>query len=128
MDKTLEIMRKQRVHYHAAARAAQPGDQVTIDFRGTIDGAEFQGSSAKDQPVVLGEGRLLPDFEANVAGLKAKLARPSKGGKKVVLLNFPNNPSGYTPTDSEAKAIVAAAATPRAPVTGRCGCTCAVIG
>ena len=44
----------------------------------------------------------------NVAGLKAKLAQPSGNGKKVVLLNFPNNPSGYTPTDAEAKAIVAA--------------------
>lgn len=43
----------------------------------------------------------------NVAGLKAKLAAPSMGGKKVVLLNFPNNPSGYTPTDAEVKAIVA---------------------
>ena len=43
----------------------------------------------------------------NVAGLKAKLAVPSKTGKKVVLLNFPNNPSGYTPTDAEVKAIVA---------------------
>jgi aspartate/methionine/tyrosine aminotransferase len=44
----------------------------------------------------------------NIAGLKAKLAGPSPSGKKVVLLNFPNNPSGYTPTDAEAKAIVAA--------------------
>lgn len=44
----------------------------------------------------------------NVAGLKAKLAQPSKTGKKVVLLNFPNNPSGYTPTISEAKEIIAA--------------------
>ncbi|HLP41046.1 MAG TPA: aminotransferase class I/II-fold pyridoxal phosphate-dependent enzyme [Fibrobacteria bacterium] len=44
----------------------------------------------------------------NVEGLKAKLAAPSKRGKKIVLLNFPNNPSGYTPTEAEAKAIVAA--------------------
>lgn len=44
----------------------------------------------------------------NVAGLKAKLAQPSRSGRKVVLLNFPNNPTGYTPTDSEVKAIVAA--------------------
>lgn len=44
----------------------------------------------------------------NVAGLRAKLARPSRNGKKVVLLNFPNNPSGYTPTEPEVKDIVAA--------------------
>ncbi len=44
----------------------------------------------------------------NVAGLKAKLDAPSKGGKKIVLLNFPNNPSGYTPYPSEVQGIVAA--------------------
>jgi len=41
----------------------------------------------------------------NVAGLRAKLAEGGKG-KKVVALNFPNNPTGYTPTVEEAKAIV----------------------
>jgi aspartate/methionine/tyrosine aminotransferase len=44
----------------------------------------------------------------NVAGLKAKLDAPSKGGKKIVLLNFPNNPSGYTPYPEEVQAIAAA--------------------
>jgi aspartate/methionine/tyrosine aminotransferase len=39
----------------------------------------------------------------NVDGLAAKLAGPA--GKRIVLLNFPNNPSGYTPTVAEAKAI-----------------------
>jgi aspartate/methionine/tyrosine aminotransferase len=48
------------------------------------------------------------DGKFNVAGLEAKLAAPSRGGKKIVLLNFPNNPSGYTPYPSEVKAIVAA--------------------
>jgi aspartate/methionine/tyrosine aminotransferase len=44
----------------------------------------------------------------NVDGLKAKLAAPSKNGKKIVLLNFPNNPSGYTPLPGEVKDMVAA--------------------
>jgi aspartate/methionine/tyrosine aminotransferase len=44
----------------------------------------------------------------NVDGLKAKLAQPSRNGKKIVLLNFPNNPSGYTPLPSEVKGIVEA--------------------
>ncbi|HKU70171.1 MAG TPA: trigger factor [Burkholderiales bacterium] len=71
IDKTLDIMRKQRASYVPVERAAKTGDRATIDFRGTIDGAEFQGSSAKDQPVLLGEGRLLPEFEQNVTGMKA---------------------------------------------------------
>src|SRR3989338_1396070 len=35
----------------------------------------------------------------NVEGLKEKLS--GDAGKKIVLLNFPNNPTGYTPTDDE---------------------------
>lgn len=87
VDRTIEIMRKQRVHYHPADRAAQAGDQVTIDFHGTIDGVEFQGSSAKDQLAVLGEGRLLPDFESNVTGLKT-------GESKSFDLRFPDDYHG----------------------------------
>ena len=30
-----------------------------------------------------------------------------KPGKRIVLLNFPNNPTGYTPTEAEAKALAA---------------------
>jgi len=70
VDKTLEIMRKQRARYEQVERAAQTGDRVTIDFRGTLDGAEFQGSSGSGQQAVLGEHRLLPDFEAGVIGMK----------------------------------------------------------
>jgi aspartate/methionine/tyrosine aminotransferase len=44
----------------------------------------------------------------NVEGLRAKLRAPSKTGRKIVLLNFPNNPSGYTPLPEEVKGIVAA--------------------
>ncbi|MBW2978102.1 aminotransferase class I/II-fold pyridoxal phosphate-dependent enzyme [Candidatus Woesearchaeota archaeon] len=42
----------------------------------------------------------------NVEGLKEKLAKGK--GKKIVLLNFPNNPTGYTPTNEEVKEIVSA--------------------
>jgi trigger factor len=70
VDKTLEIMRKQRARYEPVERPAQTGDRVAIDFRGTLDGADFPGSSGSGQQAVLGEGRLLPDFEGGVAGMK----------------------------------------------------------
>ena len=47
-----------------------------------------------------------PSRGFNAAGLAARLAEP--GDKKIVLLNFPNNPTGYTATDEDAAAIVAA--------------------
>src|SRR5262245_38651793 len=60
VDRTIAIMRKQRVHFDLVDRSAQAGDRVTIDFRGTLEGAEFPGSSGKGQTAVLGESRLLP--------------------------------------------------------------------
>ncbi|HMM51254.1 MAG TPA: trigger factor [Burkholderiaceae bacterium] len=68
VDRTIGVLRKQRVAWSQAERAAQDGDRVTIDFTGTIDGVAFQGGSATDFPFVLGEGRMLPDFEAGVRG------------------------------------------------------------
>ena len=40
----------------------------------------------------------------NIGGLRDKLS--GETGKKIVLLNFPNNPTGYTPTDKEAIEII----------------------
>jgi trigger factor len=69
IDKTIEILRKQRTHWHEISRPAQSSDQVEIDYRGTLDGNPFEGGQAKAQRVVLGEGRLHPDFEANLIGM-----------------------------------------------------------
>jgi aspartate/methionine/tyrosine aminotransferase len=48
-----------------------------------------------------------PFFEQgrlDIAGFEKKMSeRPV--GKRIILLNFPNNPSGYTPTDDEARQI-----------------------
>jgi trigger factor len=70
VDKTVEVLRKQRATYEPVERAAQNDDQVTIDFKGTIDGQPFQGGEGKDVRIVLGAGRMLPQFEQAVLGLK----------------------------------------------------------
>jgi len=87
VDRTIEIMRKQRASYEPAQRAARNEDRVTIDFRGTVDGAEFRGSSGSGQQTVLGEGRLLPDFEANVIGMNV-------GETKTLDVRFPDDYHG----------------------------------
>ena len=71
VDKTIEILRKQRVAYRPVERGAQDGDRITIDFTGTYEDKEFEGGSGKDHTTILGEGRLLADFEKAVVGLKA---------------------------------------------------------
>jgi len=87
VDKTLEVMRKQRVTYEAVQRAAQESDRATMDYRGTIDGVEFAGGAAQNQQAVLGEGRLLPDFEKQLPGMQS-------GESKTFELRFPDDYHG----------------------------------
>ncbi|KAI3594593.1 Cell division trigger factor [Cupriavidus sp. U2] len=98
IDKTVDILRKQRVHYHHRGEAgahgdgggevdAKNGDRVTIDFVGKIDGVEFAGGKAEDFVYVLGEGRMLPEFEQATLGLK-------EGESKTFPLTFPEDYHG----------------------------------
>ncbi len=50
---------------------AKDGDQVVFDFKGSVDGVEFDGGSAEDFPLVLGSGSFIPGFEAQLVGAKA---------------------------------------------------------
>jgi trigger factor len=88
VDQTIEVLRKQRATYEAReGRAAQDDDRVTLDFAGTIDGVPFEGGKADDFPFVLGQGRMLPEFEAAAKGMKA-------GDTKVFPLTFPEDYQG----------------------------------
>jgi len=82
VDKTIEILRKQRARYEPAERPARDGDRLTVDFRGTIDGAEFPGGNGENFVFTLGEGRMLPEFESAARGM-------SPGEAKTFALAFP---------------------------------------
>ena len=82
IDKTLEILRKQRTRFVPAARAAQDGDRVSADFDGTIDGQPFEGGKAEGFVFLLGEGRMLPEFDAAARGM-------AEGEEKAFELKFP---------------------------------------
>ena len=84
IDKTLDILRKQRVSYVDTDRAAAVEDRVVIDFLGKKDGEPFQGGQATDYPFVLGQGMMLPDFEKAVEGAKV-------GESKTFDLAFPDD-------------------------------------
>jgi len=70
VDRTLDVLRAQRTKYEPVDRAAHAGDRAQVDFTGTIDGIAFPGGQAKDFAITLGEGRMLPEFEAALAGMK----------------------------------------------------------
>jgi trigger factor len=96
IDKTLQIMRKQRASYAPAERAAQSADRVTLSYTGTIDGKAFDGGSAKDYAVVIGEGRMLPEFETQLTGMKT-------AESKTFDLRFPDDYHGKDVAGKSAK-------------------------
>ena len=84
LDKTIEILRQQRREFVPVERAAQEGDMVKLDFSGSVDGQPFKGGEGKDYVVIVGEGRLLKEFEDSLLGLSA-------GGEKTFAVTFPEN-------------------------------------
>lgn len=80
--KTLEVLQKQRRGFEKADRAAAEGDLIRFDYQGTVDGTAFEGGKGEDFAAVIGEGRLLKDFEQSLVGLKA-------GDNKGFDLTFP---------------------------------------
>jgi trigger factor len=51
-------------------RGARNGDYAVIGYTGTRDGVPFEGGSAERMPLILGDERLIPGFEAELVGLK----------------------------------------------------------
>jgi trigger factor len=93
VDAMLERLRKQQLKYSPVSRAAANADRVTIDFDGSIEGVPFPGGKGEDVAIVLGEGRMLREFEAGLVGLAAGEARD-------VPVNFP---ADYRATDLAGK-------------------------
>ena len=75
---------------------AKDGDQVVIDFKGSVDGAAFEGGSGDDYPLVLGSNSFIPGFEAQLVGAAA-------GDEVSVNVTFPE---GYGAKHLSGKAAV----------------------
>ena len=101
IDKTLDILRKQRRTFaqRAQADAATVGDRVTIDFEGKIDGVPFDGGKADDFQFLIGEGQMLETFDKAVRGMKA-------GESKTFPLQFPADYQGKEVAGKEADFLV----------------------
>ena len=65
-------------------RAAAEGDQVKIDFAGSIDGEAFEGGTAEDVVLQIGAGRFVPGFDEQLLGM-------APGGEKTVEVRFPDD-------------------------------------
>jgi len=87
VDRTVEILRKQRTRFVRAERPARDGDRLTVDFQGAIAGQPFEGGNAENFAFALGEGRMLPEFEVAARGMSA-------GEEKTFELKFPDDYHG----------------------------------
>ena len=84
VDATIAKLRDQRATYEDVDREARSGDQLLIDFAGTLDGEEFDGGSAEASSLVLGSNRMIPGFEDGLIGVRA-------GEERVLSLTFPED-------------------------------------
>ncbi len=84
VDEALERIAGQQKSYKDAPKTkkAAEGDQIIIDFVGSIDGVEFEGGKAEDAPLVLGAGQFIPGFEEQLTGVKT-------GDEKTITVTFP---------------------------------------
>ncbi len=83
LNKALADLAERNTSYELEeGRAATDGDLVTMDFKGSIDGVEFEGGSAEGATLTLGKGQFIPGFEDGLKGVKA-------GESRVVTATFP---------------------------------------
>ena len=80
VDESVKNLAEQTRTYspRAEGEAAEKGDQVVMDFVGSIDGEEFEGGKAEGFNLTLGSGQLIPGFEDQLIGAKAGDAREVK--------------------------------------------------
>lgn len=82
VQQALERVAKQQRKSEVAERAAETGDVVVIDFKGSVDGKEFPGGSAEGYSLELGTASFIPGFEDQLVGAKA-------GETRTVSVTFP---------------------------------------
>jgi trigger factor len=84
VDQALQKIAEANQQYEPKGGKAETGDQVTIDFKGSIDGTPFDGGAAEDAPLVLGSNTFIPGFEEQLVGV-------AEGDEKDITVKFPED-------------------------------------
>jgi trigger factor len=71
LEAMIDTLRKQRPAFNEVTRGAIATDRVTVSFKGTIDGAAFDGGSGDDVAITIGSGQVMKEFEDALLGAKA---------------------------------------------------------
>ena len=64
-------------------RPIENGDEVELDYSGTVDGVKFEGGTAEHQTLVIGSGMFIPGFEEQMIGMNV-------GEEKDLNVKFPD--------------------------------------
>ncbi|HEB98111.1 MAG TPA: trigger factor [Thiotrichales bacterium] len=84
IDNMIDKLRQQRATWEVVDRPAEQGDQVTLDYKGTIEGQPFDGGEGHGMKVEIGSGRMIDGFEEGLIGAKA-------GEERTLDLQFPED-------------------------------------
>jgi trigger factor len=71
VDKTLEVLLKQRVTYAPVKRAAKKEDRINIQLTASLDGKQVEDTDGKGMDMVLGEPGRMTEFDDALLGGKA---------------------------------------------------------
>ena len=71
LNKAVDKIAEQYKEWVVVDRKSKKGDKVKADFKGTINGEEFDNNKAEDFPIEIGSNQLIPGFEDGLIGLKA---------------------------------------------------------
>ena len=64
-------LQEQHTSFEVADRAAASGDQLKIDFTGTLDGERIESACGEDFTFKVGEGQMIEDFDQAILGMAA---------------------------------------------------------
>ncbi len=84
VDDMMKNLRKQKAEWESVDRPAAEGDKVIVDFEGSIKGEPIENGKGEQIPVVLGEGRMIEDFEKALTGVSA-------GDEKTFKVKYPKD-------------------------------------
>lgn len=71
IDNMIDNLRRQQATMKEVKRKSKNKDVLLIDFKGYIDGEEFEGGSAEKHKLTLGSDQMIPGFEKAIVGGKA---------------------------------------------------------
>lgn len=84
IETSIQRLLKANVSYETKDGPAEEGDRLTIDYKGSVDGAPFEGGAAEDAFILLGSNRFIPGFEDGLRGARA-------GERRDIGVTFPED-------------------------------------